>query len=203
LDEETQQKDIKNFHDIHVSDDFWYEHIYEDAIQIASLFGLNIEKIYFSGFWSQGDGASYEGFYSYKKGSLKAVMDYAPEDTELHTIVQKITDIQKPVFYRYDAKMNVSGHYVHSNCMNVYIWNHEDSYNMINEQDEQELIQLFREYADWIYSRLEKEYEYLTDEKTIREWLQDSDYEFLQNGEIYNQERIEKMKIDCDFWLYR
>lgn len=186
LNEETQEKVIENFRDIHVSDSFWYECIYEDAIQIAALFGLDIDKIYFSGFWSQGDGASYEGSYTYKKGALNAVKDFAPKDAELHSIVQKITDIQKPVFYRYEARMHVSGHYVHSNCMKVQIWNNQDCYDCINNQDDQELTQLFRDFANWIYSQLEEHYNYLTDEKTIREWLRDQDHEFLENGEIYN-----------------
>lgn len=53
------------------------EYVIDDCKEIASLFGLEIDKIYYSGFYSQGDGACFEGKYGYKKGALKAVQNYS------------------------------------------------------------------------------------------------------------------------------
>ena len=41
--------------------DEWYDYIYEDAKEAGEVRGFEIDKIYFSGFWSQGDGASWLG----------------------------------------------------------------------------------------------------------------------------------------------
>lgn len=43
-------------------DDYeWWDHIYEDAKEDARALGFDIESICFSGFWAQGDGASWTG----------------------------------------------------------------------------------------------------------------------------------------------
>jgi hypothetical protein len=71
-----------------VDNDWWYESVFDDVVEIAALMGIEIEQqaikhngavvghkpaIFFSGFSSQGDGACFEGRYQYKKGSVKAV----------------------------------------------------------------------------------------------------------------------------------
>lgn len=65
---------------------FYAETVIDDAKTIAKLMGININNVYYSGFWSQGHGACFEGTYTYKAGSVKALKDYAPLDTELHAI---------------------------------------------------------------------------------------------------------------------
>ena len=40
-------------------DNFWSECVIDDAKEVAALMGWEIDKVYYSGFWSQGDGASY------------------------------------------------------------------------------------------------------------------------------------------------
>ena len=41
--------------------DEWYDYIYEDAREAGRVRGFDIDKMFFSGFWSQGDGASWLG----------------------------------------------------------------------------------------------------------------------------------------------
>jgi hypothetical protein len=38
---------------------------------------------------------------------------------------------------------------------------------------------------DWLYLTLEKEYEYLTSEETIKESLIANEYDFTEDGKIY------------------
>ena len=117
------------------------EYIYDDAATIADLFGLDIcqtretrtngehyyaPTIYYSGFSSQGDGACFEGTYSYKPGSLKAVKDYAGQDERLHRIVKALQDIQRKNFYQLTARCKHSGHYYHSGCMSVDVERSDD-----------------------------------------------------------------------------
>jgi hypothetical protein len=170
---QAQQKAIENLRDINTNHD-WYDDIFEDATTIGRLFGLDIEKIYFSGFWSQGDGASFEGDYCYKKGGLKAVKEYAPQDTELHDIVKALQNEQSINFYKSTANIRQQGRYYHENTMYIDIENgNEDCFS-----------NLLRDYARWIYKKLESGYDYLTSEQAILETIQANDYEFTENGNL-------------------
>ena len=43
----------------------WWDGVFEDAKRVGALIGIGIDDIRFSGFWSQGDGASLSGTYTY------------------------------------------------------------------------------------------------------------------------------------------
>jgi len=46
---------------------FYAECIIEDAKTIGELMGIDIDNVYYSGFYSQGDGAMFTGGYGYKR----------------------------------------------------------------------------------------------------------------------------------------
>lgn len=169
------------------SNDFEFEseYVIEDSKELAALFGLDIEKIYYSGFCSQGDGACFEGRYKYKKGGLNAVKFYAPNDTELHDIVKELQKIQSKHFYKLVATTKQSGHYMHSGCMAVDVMLSDDQYRDIGESEDDITVAL-RNFADWIYNRLDREYDYINSDAVIIENIIESDYEFLKNGTIHN-----------------
>ena len=49
---------------------------------------------------------------------------------------------------------------------------------------EDDVIQLLRDFADWIYRRLEEEYEYQTSEEAVAESMAANEYEFYEDGSI-------------------
>lgn len=174
---------------------FDHEAVYEDAATIAEILGIDLRTrptklmngdtrmdpcIYYSGFWSQGDGARFEGTYAYAKGSRRAIREHAPQDVELHRLADELQNLQRRFFYRLTATTVVRGHYQHSGCMQVDV-DCNDGIE-VDATTEEELTQLLRDFADWIYSRLRDEYEYQTSEETAREWLEESGDEFLENG---------------------
>ena len=59
--------------------------------------------IWFSGFWSQGDGACFEGRYAYAPRASLRIRDYAPRDTELHRIADALQALQRLNFYQLTA----------------------------------------------------------------------------------------------------
>jgi len=82
----------------------WYDAVYEDFQRIADILGIRFKTrtahlmgggsrqepcIWFRGFWSQGDGACWEGFYSYCKNASAAIRAYAPQDGMLHGIAMR------------------------------------------------------------------------------------------------------------------
>ena len=176
--------------------DDWWDFVYDDAAQIAELIGIDLRtrpvklmgggtryepNIWFSGFASQGDGACFEGDYSYRKGSVKAVKAHAPQDTELHNIVEGLYEVQKRNFYRISCKVSHSGHYYHSGCTE-FDWTHDID---VSSDDHAIVKQLLREFMDWIYKRLEEEHDGMMEDEYVDESIRANDYEFEENGDIY------------------
>lgn len=176
------------FRDTSAYDD-WYEFVYEDAEQVGNILGITLDTkrgntptIYFSGFSSQGDGACFEGSYSYVKGAVKAIKAYAPKDEELHRIAKALQEIQRRNFYKLEATCKHCGHYYHSGCMDVSVSHVDDMYRTITDDAEEEVTQLMRDFADWIYGQLEKEYEYQNSDEVVEENIIANEYEFDEEG---------------------
>lgn len=184
LSEDAKQKAIENLYDINVDYDWWS---YDDSKEIASLMGIDIENIYFSGFSSQGDGACFEGSYTFKKNGVKNVKSYAPLDKELHQIAERLQDVQKKHFYKLSANVKHSGHYYHEMCTEINVY--KDGNYLHTEAElsaEDEIKYILRDYMRWIYRQLEKQYDYLTSEKAIIETIEANEYTFLEDGTLKN-----------------
>ena len=191
---EAKQKAIENYKDTY-HDDFYTEYVYEDAAILADIMGLDIcqtlktrsdksthyaPTIYYSGFWSQGDGACFEGEYRYKPGALKALKAHAPQDKELHRICKVLQDAQRVNFYKVSATIKHRGYYYHAGCMDIELSHDDDRYRDIKNEDD--FIQAFRDFADWIHSQIESAYEYENSDEQITETLIANEYEFTFEG---------------------
>ena len=193
LSEKAQEKALEKWRE---TEDFSFhsQNTIEDCCDIAEMFGLDIRQrksrngknetiwnpsVYYSGFCSQGDGACFEGSYQYKKGALKAVKTEYPNDTELHKIVKNLQDLQKKYFYGISANTYHSGHYYHENCMHVNVDHCEHD---INDEIEEGVTEILRDFACYIYKRLETEYEFVMSDEYIRESIENGDYEFYEDG---------------------
>ena len=161
----------------------WYDHVYDDAKIIGGLMGIEIDKIYFSGFSCQGDGACFEGTYSYNKGATLAVKSYAPQDKELHSIVLALQQIQRPMFYGLVVHVKQSGHYNHEYCTQIDIYNESEIGDYyIDSSVHDELADVLRDFMRWIYKQLESEYWYLMSDDAIIEDATANEWEFYENG---------------------
>src|SRR3546814_8987198 len=88
------------------------------------LFGGGTRRkpcIWFSGCWSQGDGACFEGDYSYAKGALATIRRYAPKDVALHRIADALGSIQRRNFYQLSARISHRGRYYHEYSMDIVV----------------------------------------------------------------------------------
>ena len=188
----AQQKAIENYRR-YISCDFSVdtEYIFDDAATVAALLGIEIATrgkndnpvIYYSGFNSQGDGACFDGFYRYKKGALKAVKAYAPQDGELQRIAEELQNAQRKYFYKLEATGQHRGHYYHSGCMSVNVSHADNPYQDIGTAEDA-ITQCLRDFADWIYKQLENEWEYQNSSEAIREAILVNAYEFTEDGKI-------------------
>jgi hypothetical protein len=183
-DERVRKKILERQWDINI-DHSWWDFVYDDVTTIGELMGIDISKIYFSGFSSQGDGACFESSYSYKKGGVKKVKEYVPLDTTLHNIAERLQIVQKPHFYKLSASVKQSGHYMHEYCTEILVYKDGNYlYSDAEQKAEEELIGILRDYMRWIYRSLNSEYEGLTSEEAIIDTLRTNEYEFNERGKI-------------------
>lgn len=171
--------------------------VFDDVVECGAILGIEIATrqvklmgggtrqeptIYYSGFSSQGDGACFEGRYAYAKGATKKIRRHAQQDTVLHRIADDLQALQRPTMYRLGATMRHSGHYYHSGCMAVDVYNVNNDDIAFGGADE--IIQLMRDFADWIYRQLEAEYDYRTSDENVDDSIRANEYEFTESGEI-------------------
>lgn len=169
----------------------WWDSVYEQADTAAKHLGIDIDRkgkhtpaIYFSGFWSQGDGACFEGSYRYKKGWRSALLhEFGPGDTlnELLSIGQSLQEVQSKQFYKLEATCRHRGRYQHSGCMVIDVEHADDRYRDIGDAED-EITTLLRDFADWIYGRLEQEHDWLTSDEQVDESIRANEYTFNEDG---------------------
>jgi hypothetical protein len=115
-------------------------------------------------------------------GWRKKLKAYAPQDKELFEIGEALQEAQKQVKWGASASIKHRGHYYHSRCMDVDVdygdisWTHDAPANMIT--------QAIRDFADWIYKRLEAEWDYLTSDEAVDESIKANEYEFTKEGKL-------------------
>ena len=189
LPDETKDSIVERMYDINVHDDWydfvyddWYDFVYDDAKEIGALLGIDVDHIYFSGFSNQGDGAQFVGGYSYAKGSTKAVKEHAPQDKELNLIAEGLQELQRRNFYSLSANVKSRGRYSHAYCTDISVYDSRDYYASAYNDDS--LCELLRDFMNWIYSRLEQEYEWLTTKESIIETIVSNEYEFYSDGTL-------------------
>lgn len=188
LSDEAKEKAIENNRDINVDYDNWYDYIYEDTKTIAGFLGFEVGNIYFTGFASQGDGACFTGTWESKDMKLKDLMEYAPQDEELHRIGKQLSELI-PQGEKGFCRITHSGRYYHEFCTSfpeVEFLNDADEDEHITQEifseRETELVTLSRDFMRWIYKYLEKEYNYLTADEQVKESIISNEMEFTEDG---------------------
>ncbi len=175
----------------------WYDAVYEDFRRIAEILGLELRTrpvrlmgggirhdpcIFFSGFWSQGDGACFEGSYSYRKNAPAEIRAYAPQDTDLHRIADILQAVQKRNFYQLRAEVSHRGHHYHEYCMAIAVERDGSAAQVLTEDAEDTVIEALRDLARWLYRQLEREYDWLTSDEVVDETIIANGYTFTEDG---------------------
>lgn len=158
--------------------DYWHDDIIDDAKTIGALMGIDIDKVYFTGFCSQGDGACFAGTFRQVPDAVAKVKDFAPNDARLHAIA---LSLQAPA----DTDTVESGklvhrcpHYCHSRTMNFC----EETAYYTETPASDDTLETLRDFADWIYSALQAEWNYLNSDDAVSENIIDNEYTFTRDG---------------------
>ena len=186
----------------------WWDSVYEMSIENGYEKGFCIDKIYFSGFWSQGDGASWKGQVDVRQWLETHCKDSIGMSAWCALIQEEV--VSKHI------QVTQSGHYSHDETMgfaNVenYTDQFSDDWQMVmpsifegmkvqylfdiiatddtcpykNIDDITTAIAISaKDYAKDIYSSLREEYEYLCSEEMMMDHFEANDYHFDEDGRL-------------------
>jgi hypothetical protein len=172
----------------------WWNSVTDHFEQICPILGVTLATttvrlmgggtrqkpcIWFSGFWSQGDGACFEGSYAYAPRASHRIREYAPQDTELHRIADALQALQRPNFYQLTADVRHRGRYTHAWCMAIDV---DRDGPAIVARTADDLVQALRDLANWLYRALEREYEFQMSDETVDEGMSANGYTFTAEG---------------------
>ena len=166
LSEEQKQKVCENLHDLNTSHN-WYDWTFEDKTKILELVGFTNVKLAFSGFWSQGDGASFTGSFNVPQNKkelterIKKVKQYAP-------------DFDASLF----AQLSFNKEEKEEGKLKVYRIGHHYSHEYTVTSDNVSLTDFVRDFSKTLYRDLEKTHDYLSSKEAIEESIECNGYEF-------------------------
>lgn len=157
----------------------WWDSVYDDAKNLGKALGIQIADIYFSGFWSQGDGACFTGQYSYRPDWREALDQECGGDDYVQ-LVQIGEALQDYRAYNPDEAVAVvtvkhTGPYSHEHSVRM-----EDEYT--GTAPRKEIKDALRDFMRWIYSKLRAEYEWLQSDEQVDETIRANEYLFTSEG---------------------
>ena len=179
------------------NDDDWHEVVFEDFERVCEILGVELATrsvrlygggtrqkpcIWFSGFSSQGDGACFEGAYSYRKGAAREIRAYAPGDERRAAIADQLQQIQRKNLYALEARMTNRRHYYHEYCIDIQVERASDTYQPPTPDAQEIVPEALRDLARWFYRQLEREYEYQTSDAVVDESIEANGYTFTEVG---------------------
>ena len=175
----------------------WYDAVYHDFEAICGILGVTLRTspvrlvgggtrdkphIFFRGFSSQGDGASFEGSFHHAKGAARAIRAYAPKDNGLHRIADNLQSAQSKNFYQLNATIQRRGRYCHEYAMTIEVERDSPTWQPMTDGAEDTVTEALRDLAPWLYRQLEREYEHLTSDAAVDEAIAANGWTFAAAG---------------------
>ena len=181
----AQKKVLDKMRDWQVDYD-WYESELDYWKEKLDLIGFENAKIAFSGFYSQGDGASFTADINTEK--IFNTLAYCAK----HYDDARVIDLAEKLYVNDGFKMTMkqtNSRYSHERTVSVNIdidYRYRDNrfWGHIIEDFDYALDMLRIDLCHAIYKNLETEYDYLTSDEGIIEMIEANDYEFTINGEL-------------------
>lgn len=188
LTEEAKEKAIKDLFDINVNLGDWYEWVLEDWTTKLEAMGFEDIDIQFSGFYSQGDGASFTA----KNIDITKYI----ESQGLSNRFRVLLDVLNKEECRIEGRVKrCTWHYSHEHTVDVemeFYWDEEDIpigresraeflLDVLKDCIEDDVRRLSRE----IYRDLQKEYEFRTSEEAIVDTIKCNELDFWPSGRTF------------------
>jgi hypothetical protein len=172
----------------------WWDCVYETFKERMAEVGIEVERMYFSGFWSQGDGACFDG----RIDNIDLYMDKHHPKAADYPCVKKLLHAGGSVVF----KVYQRGHYCHENSITVgfnadEFWQvmptptefHEQIVQALDSKLADELQEFerdttvqFQGYMRALYRDLEAEYDHLTSDEAVWEAIEANELSTIEEG---------------------
>lgn len=177
---EVREKALEKNRDFLI-DDFWYESIFEDFKEKLEKIGFENPEIFFSGFWSQGDGACFDADINIDK-----ILNYLFENRYLSK--KEIKQIKENIDTATIYKNHFTTYYSHekTRVISISYNNYENENKEIFDKLQIILEDLRLSFCEKIYVALENEYERATSDEVLTDYFLNNDFLFEKDGIIYS-----------------
>ena len=159
----------------------WADFVIENEKEDLISYGFESPEIQFSGFCSQGDGASFTADVDLEKWIL-AVPTYRDK---FRIFLNPDMEFNAVIFRKKNAPFC---HYSHDKTIEADVTITKDCTEEVGklaDELQDALTEDAQETSRSIYLELEKEYEYLSSDEAIKESFIDNEYQFTAEGKIF------------------
>lgn len=206
LSNETKEKVLDRMRFYQVEDGDWWDSIYDHFATLCKTIGVDVdlEKTYFSGFSSQGDGAGMTAEVDLSEFiagiNEKKYLDHAPhieKEADYHpapcTIDKRVLALIDRGLIDVQIEVTAQGRSYYTRT-EVYIDGSDGpsvcpAYPNIAEQLDALrtwIEEQMNELTALLYRLLNNDYEYLTSDKALIEMIEANEYEFLADGRTWH-----------------
>lgn len=177
--DEVKEKAVEQYRYINVDFDDWYDFLILNWKEKLEQAGFLDPEIYFSGFYSQGDGACFD-CARFDLPSLLKNLDFSEEEKER---ILKIQD-EFSISIKKGGTYNIYCHKMtrYAEIEDFYVKKQSDKDLLSNLENQIEEMRL--DFCTKIYSELQEAFEDLTSDQAVYDTLQANEYLFEENGKI-------------------
>lgn len=135
--------------------------------------------IYWSGFWSQGDGLHFVGDWKATDVNAAELKAQAPKDMELHRIADTYARLVGEIPAATGTIEGRSAMYVHEFTVTPEL---ENDGNDTSRDTVETFRDITRALMKWMYRSLEESYNACNEDDNVAEVIRINEYEFLEDG---------------------
>jgi hypothetical protein len=191
LPENAKEKTLEKLYDINVEFDDWHELILDMWKDKLEAMGFEDVTISYTGFWSQGDGAS----FICKRFNILTWLKYNKACKKYRSVYGQLTGKNPP---HVSGHITRYGHYYHERSTMFDLEVHEYTGNLKSQNQfygqideltnwtKDEIIALNRQ----IYRDLEEEYSFQTSRETVEDTIHANEYLFFADGNLISHPTV-------------
>jgi hypothetical protein len=179
-----------------------FDCVIDDFVTIAEIIGISFDthvsdrtskaltrdpNIYWSGFCQQGDGACFEGSYTFDADAVVKIREHCSDEEvlritdALHALQVGRILLNRPTLC---ATIKHTGRYYHEHSVDISVYETEDDWVEVSDAETDTIEEAMRDLMRWLYKSLETENDWIYSAECVDDNIQCNEYEFTEEGEI-------------------
>jgi hypothetical protein len=159
------------------------DYVIDEVRYAGQLMGIRVDTVPYTGFCSQGDGATFTGVYHHEPNAISAIAEYNSEDVRLVRIASSMFEVQRRNNNSLAAHVTHASNYCHAYSSTINVYRTDDGYGL-DFIDVDMLKDILRDFMNWIYDRLRSSFDYHMSDESIDESIRINEIDFDVNGKV-------------------